>query len=208
MTREEALAGTFKKYNKEPFHLQHVRRSWTHIRRRRPALVCERAGAGGLRRPAGANPAARADDAADFRPGGARPAAAGGVLPGLGLLHDVDFEQWPEQHCAARQKGRPKHVPGCSGSWSAGGLRPAAVRPAAVLQPRLRPKGVCSDGEPVLEMEKVLFAGSWTARRTVGLVGAAALMRPSRKAAQDDPAFSHEGKFERPNLMEKGLAAG
>ena len=65
MTREEALA-LLKKYNKEPFHLQH-------------AFTVE-----GVMRWY-ANELGHGDEA-DF-------------WALVGLLHDVDFEQWPEQHC-------------------------------------------------------------------------------------------------------------
>ena len=58
--------------------------------------------------------------------------------------------------------------------------------------------GLCSDVEPVLEMEKVLFA----ADALTGLVGAAALMRPS-KSVQDMELSSLKKKFK-----DKKFAAG
>ena len=65
MTREEALA-LLKKYNKEPFHLQHAFTVEGVMR-----WYANELGHGGE---------------ADF-------------WALVGLLHDVDFEQWPEQHC-------------------------------------------------------------------------------------------------------------
>lgn len=82
----------------------------------------------------------------------------------VGLLHDVDFEQWPEQHC--------KKAPEL--------LAEIGADDAFVHAVCSHGYGLCSDVEPVLEMEKVLFA----ADELTGLVGAAALMRPS-KSVQD-----------------------
>ena len=65
MTHEEALA-LLKKYNKEPFHLQHAFTVEGVMR-----WYANELGPGGE---------------ADF-------------WALVGLLHDVDFEQWPEQHC-------------------------------------------------------------------------------------------------------------
>lgn len=100
----------------------------------------------------------------------------------VGLLHDVDFEQWPEQHCKKR--------PSC---W---------LRLARTMRSYTRicshGYGLCSDVEPVLEMEKVLFA----ADELTGLVGAAALMRPS-KSVQDMELSSLKKKFK-----DKKFAAG
>ena len=100
----------------------------------------------------------------------------------VGLLHDVDFERWPEEHC---QKA-PELLAeiGCG---------PELVR--AVCS---HGYGICSDVEPVHEMEKVLFA----ADELTGLIGAAAKMRPS-KSVQDMEVKSLNKKFK-----DKKFAAG
>ena len=59
-----------------------------------------------------------------------------------GLLHDIDFEQWPEQHC---QKAPEL-------------LRKAGAGEELVHAVVCHGFGLCSDVEPVHEMEKVLFA--------------------------------------------------
>ncbi|MBQ1396766.1 MAG: hydrolase, partial [Eubacterium sp.] len=79
------------------------------------------------------------------------------------ILHDIDFERWPEEHC---QKA------------------PELLREADVDEDIIRAVcshgyGLCSDVEPQLEMEKVLFACD----ELTGLIGAAALMRPSRSCS-------------------------
>ena len=148
MTREEALA-LLKKYNKEPFHLQH-------------AFTVE-----GVMRWY-ANELGHGDEA-DF-------------WALVGLLHDVDFEQWPEQHC--------KKAPEL--------LAEIGADDAFVHAVCSHGYGLCSDVEPVLEMEKVLFA----ADELTGLVGAAALMRPS-KSVQDMELSSLKKKFK-----DKKFAAG
>ena len=81
----------------------------------------------------------------------------------VGILHDIDFERWPEEHC---QKA------------------PELLREADVDEDIIRAVcshgyGLCSDVEPQLEMEKVLFACD----ELTGLIGAAALMRPSRSCS-------------------------
>ena len=100
----------------------------------------------------------------------------------VGLLHDLDFEQYPEEHCKKeveimRQRGldeRLIHATACHG-W-----------------------GQCTDLEPEHEMEKVLFAVD----ELTGLIGAAALMRPSR-SVQDMELKSLKKKFK-----DKKFAAG
>lgn len=77
----------------------------------------------------------------------------------VGLLHDIDFEQWPDEHChkcvelltQAGADERLIHAVVCHGY------------------------GLCSDVEPEHEMEKVLFACD----ELTGLIGACAKMRPS-----------------------------
>ena len=100
----------------------------------------------------------------------------------VGLLHDVDFEQWPEEHC----KKAPELLSeiGCGEDFI-----------HAVCS---HGYGLCSDVEPTEEMEKVLFA----ADELTGLIGAAALMRPS-KSCQDMEVSSLKKKFK-----DKKVAAG
>lgn len=99
-----------------------------------------------------------------------------------GLLHDVDFEQYPEEHCKkapqllAEIKAEPELVHAiCSHGY-----------------------GLCLDVEPEHEMEKVLFA----ADELTGLIGAAARMRPS-KSVMDMEVSSLKKKFK-----DKKFAAG
>ena len=78
----------------------------------------------------------------------------------VGLIHDLDYEQWPEQHCA-----KTKELLEAEG-W------PGEYVRAAVSHGW----GICSDVEPTSDMEKALFAID----ELTGLVAAAALVRPSR----------------------------
>ncbi len=100
----------------------------------------------------------------------------------VGLLHDLDFEQWPEEHCK-------KCVELLRGAGADDRLIHAVV---------CHGYGLCSDVEPEHEMEKVLFA----ADELTGLIGAAALMRPS-KSVQDMELKSLKKKFK-----DKRFAAG
>ena len=77
-----------------------------------------------------------------------------------GLLHDIDFEMWPDEHC--------KKAPEL--------LREAGVDERTIHAVVSHGYGLCSDVEPEHEMEKVLFACD----ELTGLIGAAALMRPSK----------------------------
>ena len=92
----------------------------------------------------------------------------------VGILHDLDFEMYPEQHCKKEveiMRGR--------------GLDERLIRAAAC-----HGWGLCTDLKPEHEMEKVLFA----ADELTGLIGAAALMRPSR-SVQDMELKSLKKKF-------------
>ena len=100
----------------------------------------------------------------------------------VGLLHDIDFEQWPEEHCLKAPELLEKA--GCS-----------AELIHAVCS---HGYGLCCDVEPVHEMEKVLFA----ADELTGLIGAAARMRPS-KSCMDMEVSSLKKKFK-----DKKFAAG
>ncbi len=80
----------------------------------------------------------------------------------VGLLHDLDFEKWPEEHC--------KKAPEL--------MRQAGVE-EEIVGPPPATAGACAwTSSPEHEMEKVLFAVD----ELTGLIGAAALMRPSKKA--------------------------
>ena len=100
----------------------------------------------------------------------------------VGLLHDIDFELYPEQHC---QKA-PELL-------QAGGVGEEMIH--AICS---HGYGQCCDVEPVHQMEKVLF----TVDELTGLIGAAALMRPS-KSVQDMEVSSLKKKFK-----DKKFAAG
>ena len=148
-TRDEALA-LLRRYNKEPFHLQH-------------ALTVE-----GVMRWY-ANELGYGQEA-DF-------------WAMVGLLHDIDFEQWPEEHCQKapellREAGAGEELIHAvvSHGWGMTG----------------------ADVQPEHQMEKVLFA----ADELTGLIWAAALMRPS-KSVSDMEVSSVKKKFK-----DKRFAAG
>ena len=100
----------------------------------------------------------------------------------VGLLHDIDFEQWPDQHCVKSQEL----------------LRAAGIGEDMIHSICSHAYGLCSDVEPVHQMEKVLFAVD----ELTGLIGAAALMRPS-KSCMDMEVSSLKKKFK-----DKKFAAG
>ena len=99
-----------------------------------------------------------------------------------GLLHDVDFEMYPEEHC--------KKAPELLAEVDASDALIHAVCSHAY--------GLCSDVEPVHQMEKVMFAVD----ELTGLIGAAARMRPS-KSVMDMELSSLKRKFK-----DKKFAAG
>ena len=100
----------------------------------------------------------------------------------VGLLHDIDFELWPEEHCVKAPELLEKA--GCS--------------PEFIHAVCSHGYGLCCDVEPIHQMEKVLFA----ADELTGLVGAAARMRPS-KSCKDMEVSSLKKKFK-----DKKFAAG
>lgn len=100
----------------------------------------------------------------------------------VGLLHDLDFEQYPQQHCVKTQE-----------IMRAKGLDERLIHAVAS-----HGYGLCCDVEPVHEMEKVLFAVD----ELTGLIGACALMRPS-KSVQDMELKSVKKKYK-----DKKFAAG
>lgn len=154
ISREEALS-LLKKYNKDPFHIQH-------------AFTVEAV------MKWYANELGYGTDAEYW-----------GIV---GLLHDIDFELYPEEHCLKA---------------------PGLLREGGVGEDIIH--AVCSHGygitvgcgktidvKPEHEMEKVLFA----ADELTGLIWAAALMRPS-KSTKDMELKSLKKKYK-----SKGFAAG
>lgn len=76
-----------------------------------------------------------------------------------GMLHDIDFELWPEQHCTKANQL----------------LHELDIDEDLIHAVVCHGYGICSDVEPTKYMEKVLFATD----ELTGLIGAAALMRPT-----------------------------
>ena len=99
-----------------------------------------------------------------------------------GLLHDVDFEQYPEEHC----KKAPELLAEVNAS------------PQLVHAVCSHGYGLCSDVAPEHPMEKVMY----TVDELTGLIGAAARMRPS-KSVMDMELSSLKKKFK-----DKKFAAG
>ncbi|WAJ24955.1 hydrolase [Lacrimispora xylanolytica] len=99
-----------------------------------------------------------------------------------GLLHDVDFEEFPEEHC--------KKAPEL--------LFEIGAEEELVHAIVSHGYGICVDTKPEHEMEKILFA----ADELTGLIGAAARMRPS-KSVMDMEVSSLKKKFK-----DKKFAAG
>ena len=92
----------------------------------------------------------------------------------VGLLHDIDFENWPELHC----KKAPELL-------REGGCADDMIRSICS-----HGYGICVDIEPVELMEKVLFASD----ELTGLIWSASLMRPS-KSVQDMEVKSVRKKY-------------
>ena len=145
-TPEEALE-LVKKYNKEPFHIEHAQ-TVGHVMEQFAKEY--------------------APEETDF-------------WKAVGILHDIDFEQWPEQHCV---KGNEL-------------LREMDMDKRVIHGVICHGYGICSDVEPSEYMEKVLFAVD----ELTGLIGAAALMRPT--GLSDMEAKSVAKKFK-----DKKFAAG
>ena len=154
ITRDEAFA-LLKKFNKDPFHIQHALTVEAVMKWYSKEL-------------------GYSDEEEHW-----------GIV---GLLHDIDFELYPDEHCLKA---------------------PELLREGGVSDDIIR--SVCSHGygitvgngttidvEPTLEMEKVLFA----ADELTGLIWAAALMRPS-KSTKDMELKSLKKKYK-----SKGFAAG
>lgn len=154
ITRDEAFT-LLKKYNKDPFHIQH-------------ALTVEAV------MKWYANELGYGEDAEYWG--------------SVGLLHDIDFELYPEEHCLKAPEM----------------LREAGVGEDVIHSVVSHGYGItvgCGatiDVAPEQEMEKVLFA----ADELTGLIWAAALMRPS-KSTKDMELKSLKKKYK-----SKGFAAG
>ena len=99
----------------------------------------------------------------------------------VGMLHDIDFELWPEQHCVKANEL----------------LREMDMDEGLIHAVVSHGWGICSDVEPELYMEKVLFAVD----ELTGLIGAAALMRPTGLEGMEAKSVSKKFK-------DKKFAAG
>ena len=99
----------------------------------------------------------------------------------VGMLHDIDFELYPEQHCVKANEI----------------LHELDIDEALIHAVISHGYGICIDVAPELYMEKVLFATD----ELTGLIGAAALMRPT--GLNDMEAKSVSKKFK-----DKKFAAG
>ncbi|MCD8068955.1 MAG: hydrolase, partial [Lachnospiraceae bacterium] len=100
----------------------------------------------------------------------------------VGLLHDLDFEKYPDQHCIKSQEI----------------MRERGVDERIIHATASHGYGITVDIKPEHEMEKVLYAVD----ELSGLIGAVVLMRPS-KSVQDLELKSVKKKFK-----SKGFAAG
>ena len=148
ISRDKALE-LLKKYNKDPFHIQH-------------AFTVEAV------MKWYANELGYGEDAEYW-----------GIV---GLLHDIDFELYPEEHCLTAPEL----------------LREGGVGEDIIHAVCSHGYGICCDIKPEHEMEKVLFA----ADELTGLIWSAALMRPS-KSVMDMEVKSLKKKFK-----DKKFAAG
>lgn len=99
----------------------------------------------------------------------------------VGMLHDIDFELYPDQHCVKANEM----------------LHEMDMDEELIHAVVSHGYGICADVEPVKYMEKVLFAID----ELTGLIGAAALMRPT--GISDMEAKSVVKKFK-----DKKFAAG
>ena len=99
----------------------------------------------------------------------------------VGMLHDIDFELYPEQHCVKAVEL----------------LQGLDVDESVIHAVCSHGYGLCADVEPTLYMEKVLFAVD----ELTGLIGAAALMRPTGLEGMEVKSVSKKFK-------DKKFAAG
>ena len=99
-----------------------------------------------------------------------------------GLLHDLDYEKYPDEHCIKGEEIMREH----------------GVDEVYIRAMKCHGYGICTDTEPQSRMEKVLF----TIDELTGLIHAACLMRPS-KSVLDIEVKSVKKKFK-----DKHFAAG
>lgn len=104
------------------------------------------------------------------------------VWGAVGLLHDLDYEKFPEEHCRK----------------SAELMRERGIDEFYIHAVSSHGYGICSDAEPENKMEKVLY----TVDELTGLINALCLMRPS-KSVLDLEVKSVKKKFK-----DKSFAAG
>jgi predicted hydrolase (HD superfamily) len=149
MIKREQAMELLRRYNKEPFHIQH-------------ALTVE-----GVMRYF-ANELGYGQEA-DF-------------WANVGLLHDIDFEKYPDSHCVKAPEL----------------LKEINADEKFIRAVCSHGYGICVDIRPEHEMEKILFATD----ELTGLIGAAARMRPS-KSVMDMELSSLKKKFK-----DKKFAAG
>ena len=97
----------------------------------------------------------------------------------VGLLHDLDFERYPEQHCMKEQEI----------------MRAAGIDESIVHATASHGYGLTVDIKPEHTMEKVLYATD----ELTGLIGAVALMRPS-KSVDDLELKSVRKKYKNANF--------
>ncbi len=95
----------------------------------------------------------------------------------VGLLHDLDFEQFPQQHCVKAQEL----------------MKELDLDERIIRATASHGYGICVDIQPQHIMEKILFATD----ELTGLIGAVALMRPS-KSVSDLELKSVKKKYKTP----------
>ncbi len=100
----------------------------------------------------------------------------------IGLLHDIDYEMYPEQHCIKAKEILTER------GWPEDYIH-------AVLSHGWK---LCSDVEPTEKMEKILY----TIDELTGLIAATAIMRPSRSI------LDMEVKSVKKKWKQKSFAAG
>lgn len=97
----------------------------------------------------------------------------------VGLLHDLDFEQYPEEHCIKSQEI----------------MRERGIDEKIIHATASHGYAITVDIKPEHEMEKVLYAVD----ELTGLIGAVVLMRPS-KSVQDLKVKSVKKKYKSKNF--------
>jgi predicted hydrolase (HD superfamily) len=100
----------------------------------------------------------------------------------VGILHDLDFEQWPEEHCTKEQEL----------------MRQESIDERIIHATASHGYALTVDVKPEHQMEKVLYA----ADELTGLIGAVAIMRPSKSVSD------LEVKSVRKKYKDKKFAAG